>query len=249
MATDITPCEALIGADCKLYYNSATLATPTLVEIDEVSDVNIPDFAHTMAEIVTRSGDFAYNKPAKTRVSADATYLYRANDTVWQYLKGQFLGKILIDLFILDGPYDTDGVEGLRMACYLEQFPINQPLEEFVTQDTLRFLPGYACDPNGDKIDPAWVIMASGLPTSLTEGAHAPAGAPISRSIAKLSKLPRPILEMLLKKGKIKILPTMKQVRAAEAKAYYKDPDLPISVVPDGMLVGMAPTPVPAPTK
>lgn len=152
------PASPGVGHECKAYYNSATYATPTWVEIDEAIDVGIVEFSTTMIEIMTRKSQWAANRPGRTRLAVEASYLYRANSTVFNFLRAAKFANTAVDFSFMDGAIATAGSEGLRMWGYLAEFPINQALEEAVVLDTIRIAHGLVLA-SGVRQEPTWTIV------------------------------------------------------------------------------------------
>jgi hypothetical protein len=155
--------EPIVGGNCKMYYNSATYSSPTWVEMTEVGDVSIPDLGSNLAEINTRSSKWTRNLAGQMKLAVEFTYLYKADTTVFDFLRALFFSQGTNEFAVMDGAIATAGTEGLRFPGLIENFPINQNLEEVSMVDTCRLALAYMCDGGtpADVVDPAWMVVSS----------------------------------------------------------------------------------------
>ena len=149
----------IVGGKCKLYYNTGTYAIPVWVEITECGDVSIPDLGSNLAEINTRGSKWIKNLPAQMVMAVEFTYLYRADPTVFDFLRTAFFDQTTHEFAVMDGDIATVGTEGLRLPACIENFPINQNLEEVTMVDTVRLALAYMCDTD-TVVDPEWYIIS-----------------------------------------------------------------------------------------
>lgn len=148
------------GHDCILYYNNGTVATPVWVEIDEVGDVSIADLNISEAEIKTRSSRWIKNLPSMFSSGIEFSYLYKANYTVFDALRGFFFAMDIRQYAIFDGDIAGPEAEGLVVPAFLSDFPIGQPLEEASMVDTGRLSIAYMIDELDAVVEPEWLQVA-----------------------------------------------------------------------------------------
>lgn len=150
---------ATVGHSMKLYYNSATVASPTWVEIDEVGDVSIADLAVGLAELKRRANDFTKNLATLFQSFAVEFRLHHGlNSTVFDVLRAAFFNKTVTEFAVMNADIATSGNEGMRIPCLIEQFPWDQPLEEVSGHD-VRLAIAYMEEPAGTEIDPSWYTV------------------------------------------------------------------------------------------
>lgn len=121
----------LVGASCKLYYNSATHASPTWVLIANAVDVN-PSISKNYGDGSSRASGWKKNLPALKDLSCSFGYRYKnGTDTVFDALRTAALANTPIELFFADGLAATTGTEGIR-AYFDLAMGEDQPLEDGV---------------------------------------------------------------------------------------------------------------------
>jgi hypothetical protein len=152
--------EPIVGGDCKLYYNSGTVATPVWAEIAEIGDLSVADFSNSVAEVKTRASEWDAGLPARKKVAVEFSYLYKADTTVWEYLRDMFLNRTIAEFAVADGAIATAGTEALRLAVFIENFPITQNLEEVSMVDTVRLAHAYMCE-SDVRITPEWMEVSA----------------------------------------------------------------------------------------
>lgn len=106
---------ALSGGDCKLYYNSASYASPTLVEVTKAVDVDFT-IDKGYGDASSRSSGWKKNVATLKDLTINFGYRYRqgATDTVFDALRAAGLADTPIELFVLDGVSSAAGNEGIR---------------------------------------------------------------------------------------------------------------------------------------
>lgn len=130
-----------IGLDAKLYYNSATYASPTWVEIDDAQDVTLTIEA-SEGEVKRRASTFTEYIAALKDASIEFDLVNDASSSVQTALSNAFFNRTAIEVLALDGDVEDTGSEGLRMTCAVTNWSRNEPLEEVLTRSvTLRPTP------------------------------------------------------------------------------------------------------------
>jgi hypothetical protein len=115
--------EPIVGGNCKLYYNSGTVASPTWVEISEIGDLSVPDFANTLAEIKTRASQWDAALPARKKLAVEFSYLYKADTTIWQFLRDMYWNSEIHEFAVADGDIATDRHRGAAVRCLRGKLP------------------------------------------------------------------------------------------------------------------------------
>ena len=149
--------QVQVGGDAKAFYNTGTYAVPVWVEIKAIGDVTIPDLNVSLAEIKVRMTKWNLNLPANFTAAVEFSYLWGADTAVFDYLRGAFFDRTITDIAIMDGAM-VSGAEGLRAHWMIENFPINQNLEEAMMIDTVRLAPAWFED-GGTLREPVWYIV------------------------------------------------------------------------------------------
>jgi len=148
------------GRDCKLYYNTGTVATPVWTEIDEVADVSVDGLERSIAELKRRAKQF-------TKGLAGLIGMITAGFTLQHGLKPAVFGALITLFFdgtpkewlIANGDVTVDGTQGLRCPFILSSFPWNQPLED-VSGHECKLSGAYMEDEADDEVDPEWYVVA-----------------------------------------------------------------------------------------
>lgn len=159
--------QPLIGNDCHLYiegWDSDRWTTPAFSAtelVDEAADVNIADWSVGEVEIVTRASDWAVNLAGKMRAAIEFQYLYGADWPMFDALRGWFIARTVVNVWVADLPAGTPKAQGLNIPGLIVQFPLNEPVEDAVMVDTVRIVPAYQIDGNDVRVEPRWLIDAA----------------------------------------------------------------------------------------
>lgn len=138
------------GGDCKLYRNSGSYASPTWNLIDNVEDLSMP-MSKGAGEFKTRGRKFILKRGAKIDAGVEFTLVVDKGDDDLSVLRDAFLNGTVLEFAIMDEAIATVGAEGLRLACEVLEFPIDQPLEDKQSV-AVKLAPGISDN------DPAWMI-------------------------------------------------------------------------------------------
>jgi hypothetical protein len=130
---------SIVGTECKVYRNTASWATPTWVEVDNLRDVQIPDEWAT-AEFKTRGNTTVRHKRTLRNRSVTMQMEYdpnvAANAANWQaFLDAQDdtsgdAADGTIELLVLNGDNSTSGNSGVRGVFLVTKMEEGQPLED-----------------------------------------------------------------------------------------------------------------------
>ena len=148
--------DALSGRDCGAYYNSATYASPTWVEVTRAIDVSI-NLGKNTAEIKSRVSSWTTSAPGTKTLSVDVGYLHKpgGTDTVFDVLQDMFWNDTVKEFAIMD---DAGGIAsgdvGLRAHFICTDMTQDQALEDGV-QYTFTLEPVLE-DDSGTLREPEW---------------------------------------------------------------------------------------------
>src|SRR5262245_24381218 len=126
---------ALIGRECKLYYNSGTFSSPTWIEVTRAIDVDY-DMPAEWGNVSSRVSLFKMEAKALIGLILTFGYRYRqgVTDSVFDALRPMALGITKVEFAVADGAIATTGNEYLR-ATYQIEFGNKQPLVDGVQVD------------------------------------------------------------------------------------------------------------------
>jgi hypothetical protein len=143
-----------MGKDAKLYYNSATHATPTWVEITNAMDVNVP-LSKGQGDISTRASGWRKKGAGLKEASIEFGYLHhRGADTVFDALLDSYVNDTPIELAAMDDDITLTGAQGLRAFMIAFDMSQGQALEEGIKYD-FSFEPTQF-DESGSVVEPDW---------------------------------------------------------------------------------------------
>jgi hypothetical protein len=148
---------ALVGRECKLYYNSGTFASPTWTEITRAIDV-----AYTIASergnVSSRVSLWKMEKKALNGLELTFGYRYRqgVTDAVFDALRPMALSNTVVEFAVADGAIATTGNEYLR-ASYQIDMTMNQALGDGVMAEFTAFLTSE--EDSGTLREPAWTTV------------------------------------------------------------------------------------------
>lgn len=143
----------LIGADCKLYRNTGTWASPTWNEIQRARDVTI-NLERAEADMSSRVTEWKLTKGALKDLTIEFDLVYHQDDPDYVVLRDAFLNNTTVEMTALDGSSATNGSEGPRAHMTVLQFGRPEPLE-----DTVRI--PITVKPANAANAPEWYIVGS----------------------------------------------------------------------------------------
>lgn len=147
-----------VGHKMKMYRNTGSVAVPVWVEVDEVGDVTISDFAMGIAELKRRANDFTKNLASLIQsISIEFRLHHGLGATNFDAIRTNFLAGTAEEWAILDGGSAVSGTEGLRLPVLIEQFPWDQALEDVSGHD-VRLAIAYM-EESSVEIDPSWMVV------------------------------------------------------------------------------------------
>ena len=150
MATDV-----VVGKDAGAFYNTASYATPTWVEIKGAIDVSV-NLGKNTADVSSREVSWQFQAPGLKTASVEVGYLHsNASDTVFDALLGMYTSDTVYDMFFSDDAGTPNaGDQGLRAYFVCTDMSQEQELEGAI-QYTFSFVPT-RYDDSGTLRNPAW---------------------------------------------------------------------------------------------
>lgn len=148
---------ALVGRECKLYYNSNTYASPTWTEIPRVIDLTY-SLPVEWADVSSRISIWKMEAKALVGLILNFGYRYRqgVSDAVFDALRPMAYATTKTEFAICDGTIATSGNEYLR-ATYQIQMDGDQPLVGGVQQNFECHLTSE--EDSGTLREPSWVTV------------------------------------------------------------------------------------------
>lgn len=148
----------VIGHDCKAYYNSATAATPTWVEITQARDVAVPDFGNNAVAANSRASNNESFLPGLIKYGVTFTYLHtKGADTVRDVFTTMVTGRSTKQFAFMDGGIALVGARGVKMFAMMEKFSYSQGQEEAMSWDA-SLKPAYVIE-SAAKVEPTLLIV------------------------------------------------------------------------------------------
>jgi len=146
-----------IGLDCKAYYNSATNASPTWVEITDAIDVSF-EYGATQVEIKSRASINLGHLSGLIKHGATFTLLHTVGaNTVRAALLAIVSGRTAKQFAFMDQAINTSNAIGAKSYYNLESMNGSQPLEEGMTWD-IALKPAHFIE-SAAKVEPSIVVI------------------------------------------------------------------------------------------
>lgn len=147
----------VVGLDCKLYYNSATNASPTWVLVGDCIDAS-SGIATTMVEVASRASNYKGNLPGLVTFSGTFTLLHTiGSNSVITALTGMATGRTAKQFAFMDQLINTNTAKGMRFFAYIENMELGAALEEAATWD-ITLAPAYALE-STSLVEPSWYVV------------------------------------------------------------------------------------------
>lgn len=141
--------NAIIGLDCKLYYNAGSYDTPDWVEVTIARDVTL---SRTKGEADVSNRGSRFKKRKATLIDAGVTteFVWDTENTQFQAFQEAFDNDTPIECLVLDGDVEVAGSQGLRANMDVFKFDRSEPLEGAVMA-SIELKPTY-----DTANEPAW---------------------------------------------------------------------------------------------
>jgi hypothetical protein len=150
----------VLGKDCHLYYNSATHASPTWVEIKKAINVKYK-IGKGEAEVTSRETSWKLTKGGLKEL--EVTFNYRkkqGTDTVFAFLQAKAISGDAAEFWVADGPQAEVGVQGPRAFCEVISLDGSQELEN-AEEVEFALKPTYHEETNV-LVEPDWHTVPAG---------------------------------------------------------------------------------------
>lgn len=145
--------EPQLGLSCILYRNTGSVGTPTWTEVAQIGDLSA-NLTKAFGELKRRGNEWVKNIPGlKSLDSFSFRMIHGLDQTTLDAIRGNYFSDTVEEFLIYDGDEATSGNEGLRIPIAIENFPIDQPLEDIHNHEVTGKL-GYMDD--GGEVDPSW---------------------------------------------------------------------------------------------
>lgn len=138
------PERVRLGKDAKIYYNSASPETPTWVEVNTVTNVELlSEWDETEVTARIHGDDKAFDMTLRER-SAQFDLNSFEGDAAELALEGFHDGKTPKEFLILNGPRTVVGKRGIRGTFLVKNWPEAQPLDGHITRQGVQLRPAHA---------------------------------------------------------------------------------------------------------
>ena len=149
---------AIVGRECKMYYNTGSFASPTWTEVTRAIDVAI-NMPNERGDVSSRISKWKMEKKALIGLEVTFGYRYRqgVTDAVFDALLALSMDVTNDELAIADAAIATSLTDYLRGTYQLEM-NISQPLTDGVSAEFTAFLTSE--EDSGTLREPTWVNVA-----------------------------------------------------------------------------------------
>jgi hypothetical protein len=145
-----------LGLHCKLYRNTGTVGTPVWTEVSEIGDLTA-GLARLFAELKRRASGWVKNIAGLLNLdSFQFKLIHGLGTTNLEAIRDNFLSGTAEEFAIANGDIATSGTQAFRLPAAIENFPINQPLEDIHDHEVTLKL-AYLDD--GGEVDPSWMTV------------------------------------------------------------------------------------------
>ena len=158
MASDLTR-GAYSGRETFLYYNSATHATPTWVEIPRARNIQTTN-GPALSEIEFHGAQSTANIPGYDKFSGSFEYVKkRGTDTIFAALETARKNRTVVELQFMNDDVATSGATGWMAPVLLGEFAETSNGGDGVTI-TIPFAKADAYDVSGDVVEVTYPTTA-----------------------------------------------------------------------------------------
>jgi hypothetical protein len=143
-----------IGINAKAYRNTATYEAPTWSEIDLISDLTV-GLTWDTADANARESRIKQNVKTLLGLEVTGKLKKRPLDANYEAFMNAIISDDILDLLILDGPNDEEGVRGWRIDSQITSGSEDQSLGNALYED-ITIMPSLA------EHNPLAVLVDSG---------------------------------------------------------------------------------------
>lgn len=123
----------VLSEDAKLFYNTATYASPTWSEITNVKDLTL-SLEKDEIDVTTRaSSGFKEFVDGLIDATIEWGMVWDTSDAAFTAIRTAFFAKTAVEFLVLDGAATTG--QGLRATCMIKSFTRNEALAEALMVD------------------------------------------------------------------------------------------------------------------
>lgn len=141
--TGAAPLAPVVGFQGKLYYNSATYASPTWVLIPNVGDIKMTDEADEGELPLRAGGGFMLYVSGLRKIGWEWSSMHDNADTQIAAIGTAYAARSIMEFLILDGSSTNTGSAGFRVSCMITKFPRQEELSKPMMRD-IGIKPTYA---------------------------------------------------------------------------------------------------------
>lgn len=120
----------VLGLDGKAYRNTATHASPTWTEIENIQDAALNLTGETDDVTIRGGSGWRLNVTTLLDGSVDFGMVYDTDDADFEAIQSAFFNKTTLLLAFMDGDITTNGSEGLRAPMAVNSFGRTENLAE-----------------------------------------------------------------------------------------------------------------------
>ena len=136
------------GVDCACYYNSATFASPTWVELTDIHNLELKD-SKTKGDASRRVSDVQQEVNTLRVVEITFDMVRDPDDTGFRKIQTAYQDDTLIEFAFTDGIITTSGTTYTRFECQINDFSPTEPLDG-VSMYSVTASPTYTSNAQGD---------------------------------------------------------------------------------------------------
>lgn len=155
------------GFTMKAYRNSGTHASPVWNEVAEIGDLSITDLVRNVAELKRRANQFTKGIPAMiSLIGIEFRLHWGLGKTQYDAIRARVFDGTVEEWAFMNGAIATNGNQGLTLPVIVQNWPMDQALENVVGHD-VRLCAGYMEEAAGE-VDPYWYTVGTTTSTTTT---------------------------------------------------------------------------------
>ncbi len=119
---------ALLGVNSKFYYNSSSYGSPTWVEVNQVSDLNVND---EWDQADANARDSLVKRQVNTLMGLEVSGMLKVklDDTAYNYLADALVFGTTIDVLVMEAAVTVVGARGYRYDAQVRKGSQDQGLQ------------------------------------------------------------------------------------------------------------------------
>jgi hypothetical protein len=149
----------IVGHRCKLYRNTATVASPTWDLVEAVADLAVTGFGMGMAELKHRGSNWTVNLATVMKnFKVEGTIIAQLDPTTYAAMKSNVIAGTAEEYAVMNGDITTASMQGMRIPLLIEDFPTDQAMEK-VVDHSITWVPAYFESPADTRINPSFYTV------------------------------------------------------------------------------------------